>query len=81
MKHRSFVNKFLLNLFFALSNSFEQSDGQSRQEEAVINNLGSDNESLSVQGSFSFVSDDGQTYTVSYIADENGRKLHNRMVI
>lgn len=52
--------------------SFEQSDGQSRQEEAVVNNLGTENESLSVRGSFSFVAPDGQTYTVTYIADENG---------
>jgi hypothetical protein len=37
-----------------------------------VNNLGSENESISVRGSFSFVGDDGQTYTVTYIADENG---------
>ena len=58
--------------FFHLDYRFEQSDGQKRQEEAVVNNLGSENESISVRGSFSFVGDDGQTYTVNYIADENG---------
>ena len=36
------------------------------------NNLGSENESISVRGSFSFVGDDGQTYIVTYIAEENG---------
>ncbi|CRL02974.1 CLUMA_CG016256, isoform A [Clunio marinus] len=51
---------------------FEQSDGQKREESAVVNNLGSENESIAVRGSFSFVGDDGQTYTVTYIADENG---------
>ncbi|XP_037083701.1 larval cuticle protein 65Ag1-like [Pollicipes pollicipes] len=30
--------------------------------------------SLSQQGSFQFVSDDGQTYQVSYVADEGGFK-------
>ena len=58
--------------FCVFSNSFEQSDGQKREETAVVNNLGSENESISVTGSFSFVGDDGQTYTVTYIADENG---------
>jgi len=52
--------------------AFEQSDGQKRDESAVVNNLGSENESISVRGSFSFVGDDGQTYTVTYVADENG---------
>lgn len=52
--------------------SYEQSDGQTREESAVVNNLGSENEELAVKGSFSFVGDDGQTYTVNYIADKNG---------
>ena len=28
--------------------------------------------SLSVSGSYSYIGDDGQTYTVTYTADENG---------
>jgi hypothetical protein len=64
--------QFTNNFFIFSPHSFEQSDGQARQEEAVVNNLGSENESISVKGSFSFVGDDGQTYTVTYIADENG---------
>lgn len=52
--------------------SYEQSDGQKREESAVVNNFGSENESIAIRGSFSFVGDDGQTYTVTYIADENG---------
>jgi hypothetical protein len=52
--------------------SYEQSDGQSRQESAVVNNLGSDAEEIVVRGSFSFLGDDGQTYTVTYVADKNG---------
>ncbi|CAO1320216.1 unnamed protein product [Diamesa tonsa] len=51
---------------------FKQSDGQTREEVAEVKNLGSENEAISVKGSFSFVGDDGQTYTVNYIADENG---------
>ena len=49
---------------YRLLYSFETSDGQTREESAVLNNAGSENESLSVKGSYSFVADDGQTYTV-----------------
>ncbi|KAH8314862.1 hypothetical protein KR074_005374 [Drosophila pseudoananassae] len=48
------------------------SDGQAADAEGVLNNPGTEHESLAVKGSFSFVADDGQTYTVNYIADENG---------
>lgn len=51
---------------------FEQSDGQTRTEQGEVKNVGSENEAISVRGSFSFVADDGQTYTVTYVADENG---------
>lgn len=52
--------------------SYETSDGTSAQEQAELKNVGSENEAISVRGSFSFVGADGQTYTVNYIADENG---------
>ncbi|EDV41233.1 uncharacterized protein Dana_GF10918 [Drosophila ananassae] len=51
---------------------WETSDGQSAQADGHLNNVGTENESLAVRGSFSFVADDGQTYTVNYVADENG---------
>lgn len=51
---------------------FEQSDGQKRDEQGEVKNIGAENEAISVRGSFSFVGDDGQTYTVTYVADENG---------
>jgi hypothetical protein len=31
--------------------SFEQSDGQKREESAIINNFGSENESIAIRGS------------------------------
>ncbi|CRL02971.1 CLUMA_CG016569, isoform A [Clunio marinus] len=52
--------------------AYETSDGQARQENAELKNIGTENEALVVRGSYSFVADDGQTYTVTYIADENG---------
>jgi hypothetical protein len=53
-------------------NSVETSDGSKHEQEGTLNNVGTDNESLAVKGSYSFVGDDGQTYTVDFIADENG---------
>ena len=68
MKSESNVTKFSHSSTF----SFEQSDGQKRSEVGTVKNAGAENESLSVTGSFSFVGEDGQTYTVTYVADENG---------
>ncbi|KAH8363886.1 hypothetical protein KR084_000373 [Drosophila pseudotakahashii] len=56
----------------AYSYALETSDGTSKQEQGQLKNAGSENEGIAVKGSFSFVADDGQTYTVNYIADENG---------
>lgn len=50
---------------------FEQSDGQKRDETGENKVIGKES-GIVMRGSFSFVSDDGQTYTVTYIADENG---------
>ncbi|XP_015592063.1 flexible cuticle protein 12 [Cephus cinctus] len=52
--------------------SYEQSDGQQREETAELKNEGTENESIVVTGSFSFVGPDGKTYRVTYTADENG---------
>ncbi|XP_033202624.1 flexible cuticle protein 12-like [Bombus vosnesenskii] len=52
---------------------YELSNGQAHQESAELVNVGTENESLAVRGSFSWV--DPQTnvkYTVNYVADENG---------
>lgn len=53
-------------------NSYETSDGVSRQEQAELKNAGSENEAIAVRGSISWIAPDGQTYTLNYIADENG---------
>ncbi|XP_005174947.1 larval cuticle protein 65Ag1 [Musca domestica] len=52
--------------------ALETSDGKTHQEEGSLKNVGSEDEAIVVRGSYSFVADDGQTYTVNYIADENG---------
>lgn len=52
--------------------SYETSDGTSAQEQGELRNAGSENEAIAVRGQFTYVGDDGVTYTVTYIADENG---------
>nr|ATY36860.1 larval cuticle protein 8 [Anastrepha fraterculus] len=50
----------------------EASDGKLHEEEGKLKDVGTEQEAIVVRGSFSYVGDDGQTYTVNYIADENG---------
>lgn len=62
---RSFENDGNLYKF-----GFEQSDGQKRDEAGEVKLIGKES-GIVMRGSYSFVGDDGQTYTVTYIADEN----------
>ncbi|XP_061394865.1 larval cuticle protein 65Ag1-like [Musca vetustissima] len=50
----------------------ETRDARNLQAEGELKNVGTEVEALAVRGSYSFVADDGQTYTVTYVADENG---------
>ncbi|XP_053672985.1 endocuticle structural glycoprotein ABD-5-like [Anopheles nili] len=51
---------------------FDTSNGIQRQEQAELKQFDSENSALVVRGSYSFTADDGQVYTVNYVADENG---------
>ncbi|XP_055701784.1 pupal cuticle protein 36a-like [Phlebotomus papatasi] len=52
--------------------SYETANGIKVEEEGEIKNKGSENEILSVRGSYSYTAPDGTPITVTYIADENG---------
>ncbi|XP_067000852.1 endocuticle structural protein SgAbd-6 [Anabrus simplex] len=52
--------------------SFRTSDGTARQESGTINNAGTENEAIAVRGSITWITPDGQTHTLNYVADENG---------
>ncbi|CAH2237015.1 jg9507 [Pararge aegeria aegeria] len=52
--------------------AFEQSDGTKKEEQGELKNAGTDNEVMSVKGSYSWIAPDGATYLVTYVADENG---------
>lgn len=57
---------------FAFSYSAETSNGIAFSEEGGLKNVGTDNEVLEVRGQYSYVGDDGKTYTIIYIANEGG---------
>ncbi|XP_037941284.1 larval cuticle protein 65Ag1-like [Teleopsis dalmanni] len=52
--------------------ALETSDGSSRTEQGELKNIGTDEEAIVVRGSYSWVAEDGQKYTVDFVADENG---------
>lgn len=62
----------LLNVILNRFYSYETSDGVSRTEEAEVKNAGTENETLVVRGTISWYAPDGQQYTITFIADENG---------
>lgn len=58
--------------YFCLIYRWETSDGSKHEEQGQLKNQGAENESLAVQGQYSWVGPDNVLYTVKYIADENG---------
>lgn len=51
----------------------EESNGILRQEQGTLENAGTEQEAISVRGSFSYFDEKtNQQYTVNYIADRNG---------
>ncbi|NP_001166722.1 endocuticle structural protein SgAbd-6-like [Bombyx mandarina] len=51
---------------------YSQSDGTVFEQEGTLKNEGQEEESLAVRGKFSWVGPDGVTYTVTFVADEDG---------
>ncbi|XP_017775289.1 PREDICTED: flexible cuticle protein 12-like [Nicrophorus vespilloides] len=52
--------------------NFETENKITQQESGELKNVGTEDEVISVEGSYSYEGPDGVTYTVHYIADENG---------
>ncbi|XP_046666629.1 endocuticle structural glycoprotein ABD-5-like [Homalodisca vitripennis] len=51
---------------------FQTSDGVSRSETGVLNNAGTENEEMTVNGEISFTTDDGKKVTITFVSDGNG---------
>ncbi|KAI8428861.1 hypothetical protein MSG28_007505 [Choristoneura fumiferana] len=56
----------------AYSFAWELSDGSKHEEQGQLQNQGTVNEGIAVQGQYSWVGPDGVTYIVRYIADDKG---------
>ncbi|XP_032669805.1 endocuticle structural glycoprotein SgAbd-4-like [Odontomachus brunneus] len=52
--------------------SYESGNGIKAEEEGHLEDAGSENEAMSAQGAFSYPSDDGQSISLTYVADKNG---------
>ncbi|XP_047991038.1 larval cuticle protein LCP-17-like [Leguminivora glycinivorella] len=52
--------------------AYETSNGIQAQAEGVVQDVNSEYPKQVVRGSYSYQGDDGQVYTVNYVADENG---------
>lgn len=68
MSRLNWLTWLIIFLYF----SYETSDGIARQEQAELRNIGTENEAIAVSGTVSWVDKDGQSYTLNYVADENG---------
>lgn len=56
----------------AYNYSYETGNGIQVQEDGHLNNAGTENEALEARGSFSYTDADGNTFQITYIANENG---------
>ncbi|XP_022218687.1 larval cuticle protein 65Ag1 [Drosophila obscura] len=52
--------------------AYETSDGSKQEQQATLKKIAPEEDALQVTGSYSYLGDDGQTYTVTYTANENG---------
>ncbi len=60
--------------------SYVQSDNQTREETGYFKYIG-ETPVLVVEGSYSFIGDDGQKYVVNYIADDQGYRVDEKPVL
>ena len=57
---------------FCCHYSYELDDGSKATQDGVLKHINAEHDGEAIQGQFSFVADDGESYAVSYTADENG---------
>ncbi|XP_013110223.1 larval cuticle protein 65Ag1-like [Stomoxys calcitrans] len=52
--------------------AYATSDGTNGEAQGKLKKFNAEDEAIVVRGSYSYVGDDGQTYSIQYTADENG---------
>lgn len=74
MSHLSFLFIWysIDTIFFFGIYSYETSNGIRADQQGYLKNPGSQVEAQVMQGSYSYTGPDGNVYTITYIADENG---------
>lgn len=73
LKHNSLQKQSILLKLNSFSFvRYEQSDGVSRSEEAVLKNVGTEQESIEVRGQVTWTAPDGQVFSLNFVSDENG---------
>jgi len=55
--------------------SYKLSDGTTRSEEGTVNNAGTENESISIRGSVSWVAPDGHPKTIPLDTNQPGHRV------
>lgn len=61
-----------LSDFYIFNYSFESADGTVAEQHGDVKVVDKDQVAQVVQGKYQFTGDDGQTYSLSYVADEYG---------
>lgn len=64
--------KLIIWLSHLIYNSYETTNGIRADQQGFLKNPGTQLEAQVMQGSYSYTGPDGQIYTITYIADENG---------
>ncbi|KAL0121500.1 hypothetical protein PUN28_006779 [Cardiocondyla obscurior] len=52
--------------------SYEAGNGIKAEEEGHVEDAGTDDEAMKAEGGFSYAGDDGQAFSLTYVADKNG---------
>lgn len=73
IKFQNTLNGTLLRSNLTISNyRFETSNGITREEKGTLVDPGLESEHISVEGSYSYINEEGKIETVKYVSDENG---------